>query len=63
MGRAQKQKRRGSLAASAQVQPSALGDGKGAGVTKRTGTERPDPATGNPRDLADPTARVIKTDD
>ena len=30
-------------------------------VTRRTGTERPDASTANPGDMADPVARVIRT--
>ena len=62
MSRSQKNVRRGkSAGANAERKPTALGDGKGAGVTKRTGTERPDAATNNPKDMADPVARVIRT--
>jgi hypothetical protein len=59
MGRAQKQKRRPTP--SVERKPTATGEGKGAGVTKRTGTERPQSATAFPTDIADPQARVIKT--
>jgi hypothetical protein len=62
MSRAQKNTRRASGAGKgAQRQPTALGSGKGNGVAKRTGRERPQPATLNPADMADPTPRVIKT--
>ncbi len=63
MGRAKNQKRRAAgPGKGTQRQPTALPDGsKGRGVIKRIGTERPDPATHNPTDIADPVARVIKT--
>jgi hypothetical protein len=62
MSRAQKNTRRGKgKSASVQRQPAATGEGKGAGVTKRTGTERPDASTNYHADMADPTPRVIKT--
>ena len=62
MSRSQKNARRGnSRSASVERKPTPTGEGKGAGVTKRSGTERPDPATGNPKDMADPVARVIRT--
>lgn len=47
--------------ASVERKPTALGSGKGNGVVKRTGRERPNEATANPNDIADPQARVIKT--
>lgn len=59
MGRAQRQTRRPT--ASVERKPAALASGKGRGVTKRTGTERPDAATAKPTDIADPVARVIRT--
>ena len=61
MSRAQKNVRRKGGAASAERKPVAINSGKGAGVTRRTGTERPDPATGNPKNMADPVARIIKS--
>ncbi len=62
MSRAQKNTRRGKQSTkSAQRQPTALASGKGAGVTKRTGLERPSVVTHNPTDMADPTPRVIQT--
>lgn len=62
MSRAQKNTRRGKQStASVQRQPTQLGSGKGNGVTKRTGLERPQVVTRHPTDMADPVARVIKT--
>ncbi len=62
MSRALRNKRRGDKPGkSAQRQPTALASGKGAGVTKRTGLERPSVVTHNPTDMADPTPRVIQT--
>ena len=64
MGRAQKQARRGKSAASVERKPTALSDGRGAGVTKRDGRERPDPYNLVPADsTADLTARVVKSED
>lgn len=59
MSRAVKNIRRPT--ASVERKPQAMGDRKGNGVTKRTGRERPDAATANPRGIADPVARVIRT--
>jgi hypothetical protein len=62
MGRAQKNVRRAKGAGTGtQRQPTALANGKGNGVRKATGTERPEPVTHNPADMADTQARVIKT--
>lgn len=62
MSRAQKQRRRAKGAGTGtQRQPTALAAGKGNGVQKRTGTERPSVTTHFPTDIADPQARVIKT--
>lgn len=62
MSRAQKNVRRGKgSGAGVQRQPMQLGEGKGNGVTKRTGLERPQVATRHPVDIADPQARVIRT--
>lgn len=59
MSRAQKQRRRAKGAgATTERKPVAIGDAR---VTKRSGTERPDPATHAPTDIADSQARVIKT--
>lgn len=58
MSRAVKNVRRSG--ASAERKPTDIREGNG--VTKRTGLERPAPATHNPVDIADPQARVIKTD-
>lgn len=62
MGRAKTNaKRKGGYGKSAERKPAALGTGKGNGVTKMSGTERPQAYTHLPADIADPAARVIKT--
>lgn len=62
MSRAVRNKRLGATrGASAERKPTQLGEGKGNGVVRKSGTERPQPATANPTDIADPQARVIKT--
>lgn len=57
MGRAKTQaKRRGG----AKPLPVAKGTGRPPDLAQFTGTERPDASTKNPKNIADPVARVIK---
>ena len=59
MSRAVKQRRRAT--ASVEVKSAALNSGKGAGVQKRTGLERPQSYTFAPKDTAASKGRVVKT--
>ena len=59
MSRAVKQRRRAT--ASVELKPTATGDGKGRGVQKRTGLERPQAYTFAPKNTAESKGRVVKT--